>query len=121
LVVLLAAQLTGVTWLGLQAISKTHQTCRNARQNGVVAALKKLPKGKGNCAMCKKIRLARAKQAQQQRTLGATHDWSPLLSPAVLPQSVALGPVARDEGSVGIGTLWFESRSESPPTPPPKA
>ncbi|MBM3860709.1 MAG: hypothetical protein FJ395_13805 [Verrucomicrobia bacterium] len=121
LVVLLAAQLAGVTWLGLQAASKARQTCRNATQQGIVAALKRIPKGKGNCAMCKKIRIAKAKQAQEQRGGMPAGFVLPGFAPAVLTGDLFAPPPADNNRAVtAVLTVWH-AREHSPPTPPPRA
>jgi hypothetical protein len=120
MVVLLAAQLTGLPWLGLQAVSKARQTYRNVRASGLAAALKQVPKGKGNCRMCKKIKLAKARQDQQQRANGSLAGWQAPSAPAVLAQPLILCAVAGDTDFLRDATLAWVSRVESPPTPPPR-
>jgi len=121
LVVLLAAQLTGVSWLGLQAVSKTRQTCRNVKQHGLVVALQQIPKGKGNCAMCKKVRAARTQQTQQQNVGTQTGSGLPGLSPALLPHDVFLLPPPDNNNDVIAKLSVWHALEQCPLTPPPRA
>jgi hypothetical protein len=121
LVVLLAVQLTGISWLGLLAFSKARQTCRNVKQSGLAIALKQLPKGKGNCALCKKVRLARTQQAQQQHVGAQVGCGLPGLSPALLPDDVFLLPPADDNNALIAASLVWHTLEHSPLTPPPRA
>jgi len=120
LIVFLVAQMSGLPWLGLQAVSKARQTYRNAQAEGIAAAIKQVPKGKGNCGMCKKIKLAKAQQDRQQRAHGAAQPCQSASAPAVLPPSLMLYPISCDAGCLGVTLLPLKSRLESPPTPPPR-
>lgn len=119
-VLLLVAQFTGIPWVGLQGVSKAIQTYRNVRQQGLFLALKQVPKGKGNCGLCQTIRIAQGRQQQQQQMNGATSAWLPALIPALLPTVETVRPL------VAGGSVWCvagvkpPSRSETPPTPPPR-
>jgi len=121
LVVLLAAQLTGISWLGLLAISKARQTYRNVEQSGLAIALKRIPKGKGNCAMCKKVRLARAQQTRQQHVATQAGCGLPGFSPALLPGDLFVLPSLDNNSEFVAASPVWHALEHSPPTPPPRA
>jgi hypothetical protein len=116
-VMLLAAiQLVGLPWAALLAASKAAQTYRTARQQGVLAALKSVPKGKGTCGTCKKIRLAKAKADQRREPLSTGLQWMP----AVLPPGATTMPVHRPARHAPAAVACWMARAESPPIPPPR-
>jgi hypothetical protein len=120
-VFLLITQLTGVSWLGLQGISKAIQTNRNAQRNGILVALKQLPHGNGNCGMCRKIRQAKTEQNQQQRIHNTASSWMLVLIPSLLPDTTLPISPLQDDGRTTDALFAWRARTDAPPVPPPRA
>ena len=113
---LTALQLVGLPWVGLFAVSKTVQTYRNLRWEGFTAAVQRIAQGKGNCSLCRKVRVAQAQERQQPRDVESNLQWTP----AILPASVTVRPLlAAHDGLTEAAVMWV-ARAEPPPFPPPR-
>ncbi len=120
MVALLLLQCCGGVWVALYAVSKSYQTYRTAKVAGVLAAIERLPKGKGNCSSCSRIAKAKARDDAQQKQTKA--NLKELLSLAFHAERARWVPAvsffSKDYETVS-GPFWC-GRKDRPPYPPPR-
>ena len=120
MIAVLLLQCGGGVWVALYTVSKTYQTYRTAKVAGVLAAIERLPKGKGNCGVCTRVAKAKARDDAQQRQTKA--NIKEMISFAFFaPQDVWHGSAefsCEEEFSAWVPR--GDIRGERPPFPPPR-
>jgi hypothetical protein len=120
LMLLALVQCMGMHWMGFYAASRAIHSYQTVRAQGLVAALERLPQGRGNCGFCKKIQAAKMREAQQkqqqQTTLEPVQTWAFTHEQIAFCFTVLVCHV----GCKAENTAVWHIRSLAPPTPPPK-
>lgn len=120
MVAVLLLQCGGGLWVALYAVSKSYQTYRTVQTAGVLAAIERLPKGKGNCGACARVAKAKGRDDAQQKQTKA--NIKEMLSLAFFVQQVAwrVGVKFSCEEDFVACSQSGEMRGDRPPFPPPR-
>ena len=120
LMLLSLMQCVGLHWAGLFAVSKTVQSYQTAQARGLMAAIKQVTKGNGNCGLCQRIQAEKSSEDRQQQRQQTTLEQPQGLIFTLDGAGIAADIHFFDAGRSSTAIRAWSLRSVTPPTPPPR-